>query len=69
MDLLGNTTASVGSVKKLDGNVEINDQYGICGNTALVLTVVFFLVTGTEIDISSVRQPDPNTAPTYSYGY
>lgn len=69
VDLLGNTTASVGFVKKLDGNVEINDQYGISGNTALVLTVVFFLVTGTEIDISSVRQPDPNTAPTYSYGY
>jgi len=71
IDLMGDTSVSIGTNITTDDGIEINEEYSFEANTGLVLAVVFAYVTGQLPDFhsQSIPEPPPNvtTFPVPSY--
>ena len=57
INLFGDTSASVGIVKKLENGDQVSNQYGIKGDTIAVIAAVATLVTGAQMNVTPERAP------------
>ena len=52
LNLIGDASASIGLVNKMEDGVEVNDQYSVEGSAVAIIGAVIFFVTGAQPDFS-----------------